>query len=507
MPRGQAGLIFVPIPRGTSVAPLDVVIPPPSIASCRFGPLAGLVAAAMSLMWSDRAMGAQSRHAVEPSDATAADCRALDATGQDTAKRSDDASRTDRARIDAEARARYLRGDVEGALDTWNELAEPRVRCVSVDGLVRTRRASVIDYLGTREAELLTAEALARLARRLDELPAASQTSVRFDPGLDGSTMVTTVAEERGLIPAGFHGWGQVALRAAFTQDIRIPIVSPAGHGEVWTPSYRWSPNRPRALLRFDAPAPGRLPGMVSAVAMAERQTYRFAELGGEFRQSRYRFGGALSDWVTSWLRWEGGAAFDRIGAVPRLALEGSLNARAFGDRLAVIASAGHWSGARGGRPFGTGELVATVRSTATHDVPVFTTLVGIARATDAAPLAAWPAASSAEGRGAFLRAHPLRSDSVVTGEVFGRTLMFSTTEYQHPFSTRFGTVALAGFVDAGRASRRLNPNASLFHIDVGTGVRVSRAGSGAIRVDVGYGLRDGRVRLSAGYVVPWAAR
>ena len=448
----------------------------------------------MALTWPDHALAAQSRRAVEPSDAPAADCRVLEAAGQGTAKQTVDASRSDRARVDAEARARHLRGDVEGALDTWNELAEPTVRCVSVDGLVRTRPAVVIDYLGTREGEMLTAEALARLGRRLDELSAASQTSARFDPGPDGSTMIAAVAEERGLVPAGFYGWGQVALRAAFTQEVRIPIVSPAGHGDVWTPSYRWSANRPRAMLRFDAPAPGRLPGMVSAVAMAERQTYRFTELGGEVRQSQFRLGGALSDWVTSWLRWEGGAAFDCIGAIPRLAIEGSLNARAFGDRLAVIASAGHWLGARGARPFGTRELVATVRSTATPDVPVFTSLVGIARATDAAPLAAWPAASSAEGRGAFLRAHPLRSDSVVTGEVFGRTLVFSTTEYQHPFHTRFGTVALAGFVDAGRASRRLNPNASLFHVDIGTGVRLSRAGSGALRIDVGYGLRDGRV-------------
>ena len=477
--------------------------------SRRFGPLAVLVAAATGLAWTwpDRALGAQSRPAEQPPGPPAADCRVLEAAGQDAAKKTVDASRDDRAKVDAEARARYLRGDVEGALDTWNELAEPTVRCVSVDGLVRTRHAVVIDYLGTREGELLTAEALARLARRLDELSAASQTSARFDPGPDGSTMITAVAEERGLVPAGFYGWGQVALRAAFTQEIRVPIVSPAGHGEVWTPSYRWSANRPRAMLRFDAPAPGRLPGMISAVAMAERQTYRFTELGGEFRQSQFRLGGALSDWVTSWLRWQGGAAFDRIGTIPRLALEGSLNARAFGDRFALIASAGHWFGSRGERPFGTRELVATLRSTATQDVPVFTTLVGVARATDAAPLAAWPAASTAEGRGAFLRAHPLRSDSVVTGEVFGRTLVFSTTEYEHPFHTRFGTVAVAGFVDAGRASRRLNPNASLFHIDVGTGVRLKRAGTGAIRIDVGYGLRDGRVRLSAGYVVPWGTR
>ena len=465
---------------------------------------------ALGFGWSspEPAGAAQSRAAVEsPGTRPAADCHDLETTPQDAAKTGGDASPAERAAIDAQARAQYLRGDVKGALDTWNRLAEPRVRCVDVDGVVRTRRHAVIEYLGTESGEVFTAEALARIDRRLNELSFASGTRIHFDPAPDGTTTITPIVEERSRIPDDRYAWGGVAVRAAFTQDIRVPIVSPAGHGEVWTPSYRWSPNRPRAMLRLDVPAPGRLPGMVTAEAMVERQTYRFAELGGEFRQSRYRLGGALSDWVTSWLRWEGGAAFDRIGPIPRLALEGSLYARAFGDRLAVIASAGHWFGSTAARRFGTRELVATLRSTATPDVPVFTTLVGIARASDAAPLAAWPAASSAEGRGAFLRAHPLRSDSVVTGEVFGRTLLFSTTEYQYPFRTRFGTMAVAGFVDAARASRRLNPNASPYHVDIGTGVRVRTRGTGAIRVDVGYGLRDGQFRLSAGYLVPWGTR
>lgn len=467
------------------------------------------MAVALGFAWSapEPALAAQSPGAVEPPATPATDCRDIATAAQDPAKTGVDVSPGDRAAIDQQARAQYLRGDVKGALDTWNRIAEPRVRCVDVDGVVRTRRDAVIEYLGTESGEVFTAEALARIDRRLNELSFTSGARTHFDPAGDGTTTIIPIVKERSRFPDDRYAWGGVALRAAFTQDIRVPIVSPAGHGEVWTPSYRWSANRPRAMLRLDAPAPGRLPGMVSAEAMVERQTYRFTELGGEFRQSRYRLGGALSDWVTSWLRWEGGAAFDRIGTIPRLALEGSLNARAFGDRLAVIASAGQWFGSSAARRFGTSELVATLRSTATPDVPVFTTLVGIARSTDAAPLAAWPAASSTEGRGAFLRAHPLRSDSVVTGEVFGRTLLFSTTEYQYPFRTRFGMMAVAGFVDAARASRRLNPNASPYHIDVGTGVRVNTRGAGTIRVDVGYGLRDGHVRLSAGYAVPWGTR
>jgi hypothetical protein len=459
----------------------------------------------IGLGWSPAAAATAQQSAAAPLP-VAADCR--DDGQADAARRSaGDSAPADRASADAPARTQYLNGDLAGALDTWNSVEQPRVRCVNVDGLVRTRRSAIIEYLGTRSGEVFTAEALARINRRISELTFASRTPARFDPGPDGTTTVTPIVMERGVLPNDLFGWGAVAIRAALMQDVRVRIVSPSGNGEVWTPSYRWSPNRPRAMLRFDAPAPGRLPGMFNGMALVERQTYRHAALGGEFRESRYRVGGALSDWVTSWLRWEGGAAYDRIGPSSRLALEGSLNARAFGDRLALIASAGQWLGARAGRSFSTREFVATVRSTPTPDVPVVTGVVGLAAVSADAPLAVWPAASTSEGRGALLRAHPLRSHSIITGEAFGRSLLFSTVEYEHPFSTRFGTVAPVGFVDGVRASRRLDAGATPFHVDVGTGIRFNPLGGGAIRLEVGYGLRDGRVRLSAGYVTTWGLR
>jgi hypothetical protein len=436
----------------------------------------------------------------------AADCREVAAESDDPGETRDDAD-VGRRRANDEARRHYTRGELGAALDIWNQAAAPTVRCVNVEGLVRTRRTAIIEYLGTRSGEVLTAEALARVNRRVGELTFASGTPVRFDPEPGGTTTVTPIVTERGMLPVGLFGWGPVALRAAFLQDVRVRIVSPSGNGEVWTPSFRWSPNRPRAMLRFDAPAPGRLPGMVGALAMVERQTYRFDALGGEFRETRYRAGGSLSDWVTSWLRWEGGAAFDRIGAASRLALEGSLNARAAGDRLAIVASAGRWLGADAQRSFTSGELVASLRSTARQEVPAVLAVAGIAAVTGAAPLALWPAASTSEGRGAFLRAHPLRRNSVVNGEAFGRTLLFATTEYQHPIPTRYGTASLVGFVDGARAARRVDGTTSPLHVDVGAGVRVGALGADPLRFEVGYGLRDRQVRLSAGYVATWGRR
>ena len=140
--------------------------------------------------------------------------------------------------------------------------------------------------------------------------------------------------------------------------------------------------------------------------------------------------------------------------------------------------------------------------------MPVLTTQLGVARASDSSPLAVWPGSSSGEGRNSLLRAHPLRRDSIITGEVFGRNLIFTTTEFEYPFHTRVGQVGVAGFIDAARASRRLVPTSSSpFHVDVGTGVRFNASSTGKVRLDVGYGLRDGHVRLSAGYAVPWGRR
>ena len=245
----------------------------------------------------------------------------------------------------------------------------------------------------------------------------------------------------------------------------------------------------------------------MNAEALAERQSYAYPSLGSEYRETRYRIGGGLSDWVTSWLRWDAVVAFDRIASVSRMAVEGRLNARALDDRLAFIATAGYWLGSGDGRSFGTREFVATARSTAVEDKPVVTTLVGIADASDMSPLAVWPAASPTQSRGATLRAHPLRSDGIITGEVFGRRMVFSTTEYQHPVHTRWGTAALVLFVDAAQAWRRVDGTASPLHVDVGTGVRLKAFGSSAIRGDIGYGLRDGRVRVSAGYDRVWGTR
>ena len=446
-----------------------------------------------------------------PVSDAAPDCRAL--VGEVSRVREappwlDAAPRADVESWESLAAARFMAGDAKGALRAWNRAEQPRVRCINVEGLVRTPRVVLLEYLGPSGNELLTPGTFARVERRLGELGIASGTRLRFDPAAGGVATLTPIVPERNVIPQGVQGWGVVGVRALFLQEIQVNVISPLGRGEVWTPSYRWSGNRPRARLRYDAPAPGRLPGIVRGEVSVESQTYRYAPLGADiFRQPRQRVAVGLSDWITSWLRWEGSTAFDRIDDRSFLAIEGGLNARAFGDRFAVILTGGQWSSSVEGASFSTGELVATARSTARPEIPVFTMIVGAAYATDRSPLAVWPGLSSGEGRNSLLRAHPLRTDSVIVGEVFGRDLVFGTLEFEYPLNTRFAPLGVAAFVDAGRAGRRLVPGESPFHVDIGSGIRFNTSGTGKVRLDIGYGLRDNDVELSAGYVVPWGRR
>lgn len=418
-------------------------------------------------------------------------------------------STEDEATLKRLAESRFIIGDMKGALDALNEIDAPRVGTVKVEGLVRSNRTLVNDYLGLQPGELFTAEKLVRIERRLDELPVASSGKVRFDPEGKVAT-VTPIVFERAPFPTAPMDWLPAGVRAAFLKEVRIDISDVAGWGEMWQPAYRWDRNRPRVLLRFNVPAPGKLPGVFRLETFWDRQAYEVPSLGSEpVRQSRVRAGAALSDWVASWLRLEGAVAVDRIDVTNYVELGGNLNTRALGNRLAVILTGGRWFSTGQDSSFADGELVVTVRSTSQPDVPVLTALAGLAASSQTAPLALWPGASAGQGRGVQLRARQLLRDGIVTGEVFGRQLLFMTMEYVHPIQTTIGPVGLAAFVDSAQARSRLDPTrSSRLHVDVGVGVRMNTSRSGnAVRLDVGYGLRDGGKRVSAGYVMPWGQR
>ena len=71
----------------------------------------------------------------------------------------DRAERTETDQWESLAAARFMAGDVRGALDAWNRVGQPRVSCVNVEGLVRTPRSVVIGYVDASAGDVLTSGA------------------------------------------------------------------------------------------------------------------------------------------------------------------------------------------------------------------------------------------------------------------------------------------------------------------------------------------------------------
>jgi hypothetical protein len=407
---------------------------------------------------------------------------------------------------------RFVAGDLVGALAAWNRIGQPQIESVAVEGLRRTAQPIVTSLLGLKPGDLLRADAFQRAARRLEDFPTTSVAVLRYAPAPGGKATVTAFVNERPRLPAGWIAWTSVAARAAIAQDIRVELAALASQGDLWTPSYRWPPLRPRVGLALALPVPGTARGIVRLEGFWERQTYDRHRIDVDrFREERRRVSAEYSDWITGTLELHAGAASDRLAGARYVAIEGGATTRVFRDHLALSLRAEHWMTRRAGaRGFSAYDATADWRSTADVDAPVWNARAGVTSVSDNAPLALWPGAGSSPDRGVLLRARPLVRRQVISGEVFGRRLAFATIERQQVvYRSPYGRLAVAGFADAARAWRRLDDaEPSRLHVDVGAGVRLVRPGEASqVRLDLGVGLRDGGVRLSAGYVSGWGRR
>jgi tetratricopeptide (TPR) repeat protein len=84
------------------------------------------------------------------------------------------------------ATSRFLEGKPEEALRAWNQIGEPRVDLLRIDGLTRTPFRTVYDFLGRGDDEVLTPSSLRRAQRRVAELPAADDSRVSYRPLPEG---------------------------------------------------------------------------------------------------------------------------------------------------------------------------------------------------------------------------------------------------------------------------------------------------------------------------------
>ncbi len=416
------------------------------------------------------------------------------------------------------ATSRHLMGDAMGALAAWNRTGEPRIDAVDVSGAVRTHQPVVVRVAGLQPRQLLTPEAYGQALRRLRELPAASSAQLRYDTLDGGRARVDAFIAERQVAPRGWPALTTLGARAILFDELALDVAGGLGAGERETVLWRWTAERPRLALALALPSPHGLPGVFTLGGAWERQTYESRSTGDvrRTREERRRLGVQLADWSSSWLRWQGGVALDRwhiddaeesslFRSHNDVAMEGAVDARLAGDRLALTASVGWWLPFAGGDGFGSGNLLAAWRSTTDAARPSWSALTELGIATRAAPLALWQGAGSGQGRDGLLRAHALLTHDVLDGPVFGRDVARGSCEYERPLGrVALGGLSVAGFVDAARAWHRLDSlEPSRLYVDTGVGVRM-RAAAGVVRLDVAHGLRGGGTRLTAGWGGVW---
>ena len=419
------------------------------------------------------------------------------------------------------AASRYLMGDLMGALDAWNRTGAPRIDATTIHGADRTRQPVVVRAAGFEPRQMLTAEALGRALRRVGELPVVSNARMTYEP-IDGGLATLDVSiDERKVVPSGWFTLAALGARGVLRREVRVDVAGALGAGEVETVEWRWLAGRPRVALALALPSPQWLPGVAVFDASWERQSYEAtpsSDHAGLVRDERRRIGVHLAEWSSSRIRWQTGAALDRLREYsdlgqPRfdardyLAVESTLDVRRAGDRLALVASTGWWAPLAGGNRFRAGGLLAAWRSTAAAAGSSWSAVTEIALVSRAAPLALWQGAGTGEGRSGLLRAHQLLDGGVLNGAVFGREVARGSLEYVRPVGRAFGGgLSIAGFVDTARAWHRMNGlDTSPLYVDAGLGMRWrTPIPGGGLRLDVAQGLRGGGTTLSLGWVAAW---
>lgn len=415
--------------------------------------------------------------------------------------------------------SRFLLGDAVGALDAWNHAGEPRVDTMTVSGAMHTRPPVLVRAAGLEPRQLLTPTAYERAVRRLRDVPAAASAYVRYQPTDDGRAHVDLVVDERPTIPKGWPSLVSLGARAALLREVSIDVPGGMGAGEREAVRWRWASGRPSVGLEFALPSPAGLPGVLAVEGLWDRQSYSsLSEASGVAHERRQRMALSLADWSTSRLRWSLGMAVDRwrtnhtttdARETTRafVAVDGSLDLRLAGDRVALGMAGSGWQPMTGRTRVASSSLLAAWRSTRDEMTPTWSVASAIAFASAGAPMGLWPGAGTGVARGLLLRAHPLLTGGVLDGPAFGRFVAQSSVEYDRPVRVAgVPGVAVAAFTDAARASGRPGrQRASTMFIDAGMGLRLRVPGSAAtVRIDVARGVRGGGATVSAAWVGAW---
>lgn len=406
----------------------------------------------------------------------------------------------------------YLSDEPIDALFAWGRIDEPRIDRIEIVGLRRTRADVANEVIGLRPRDLLTRESLAVAERRIDELPSAAGGHLIYQPAPGGrADIVASVSENPLLEPwlvLGLRLGGELAAR----REALFRISSPTGRGEALEIGGRFAARRPSAWIALETPRLGGLPGVVRMRALWDRQTYRLDGIPRSEATVETRRRGSIewSHWLSSRSRVAFGFAMDRFGdRFTYGSINGGLEFRLFGDRLAIAGNGGVWGGAGDAPGFSDSGGAISFRSSVAPKRFTFSARLDGRRASAQSPRALYPGAGKGPGRPFLLRSVRLVDDGELIGEVFGRGLGHGIAEIEMSLAKIDAKVAtarvgLAVFTDWAKpwdTSRGPGAGPSVFAI--GAGVRL-RLAAVALRVDAA--KRPGRsgILVSAGVIPPW---
>ena len=404
------------------------------------------------------------------------------------------------------AATRFLSEDRTGALRAWNQLGEPEIDLIQIEGLDRMRYAVAVSLLGLSPGDILTPSRLIRARRRLKLLPAADASEVYYEPRPERKVEVKAVLLEA---PVFINGWRALGEHLAKTLPLRLLSVhvnNVAGGGEQVAATWRWEANRPFVSVQMAAPRVLGLPGVLSVEGLWDRQTYRvpasFGEEDQRFIEERQRGAVRVQDWATARLRWQTEIGFQRWQhRADDLTLDATLQYRPLAARWALRGGVGGGLPVEGDARYGGGHLGVLGQSKNELRGTMVVAQSGVVATSAETPLVGWVGADS--GLGGMLRAHKLRDNGVVDSKLFGRTLVHGSVEVQRWLGAiSIFPVGVATFLDAAQVWHRLDPNTDRrLQVDAGGGLRLGLPGGDSyVRFDAAYGLRDGDYALSVGW-------
>src|SRR5262249_37556027 len=114
--------------------------------------------------------------------------------------------------------------------------------------------------------------------------------------------------------PRGLVDWASLGAQAAINREVAAVIPGASGQGEVWSASWRWWDNRPRAAVSFTAPRAGRLAGIWRVEGFWEAQTYSTQQSTAtvsDLRQEQAHGALSFSNWILPNLRVEASSGLD----------------------------------------------------------------------------------------------------------------------------------------------------------------------------------------------------